>query len=149
VRVSRKCVRWRMILCCPEGMIRKGAFGKWRVFPGANSWRALRQGSVRKRHPRMFYCCLTHGTLIREKDRIPLWWCFRTHSRASLGKSIKRLRESRGVTELIRFRESSRFCEADHGFWSRVGTKELEPPLPISTKSIDKLEKKDTYKTTR
>jgi len=36
-------------------------------------------GRVRKRHPRMFYRCLTHGALIREKDRIPLGWCFRTH----------------------------------------------------------------------
>ena len=36
-------------------------------------------GRVRKRHPRMFYRCLTHGALIRDKDRIPFRWCFRTH----------------------------------------------------------------------
>jgi len=36
-------------------------------------------GRVRKRHTRMFYRCLTHGALIREKDRIPFGWCFRTH----------------------------------------------------------------------
>jgi len=46
--------------------------------------RSQRQGHscqerVRKRHPRMFYRCLTHGALIRKKDRIPLGWCFRTH----------------------------------------------------------------------
>jgi len=26
----------------------------------------------------MFYLCLAHGALIREKDRIPFEWCFRT-----------------------------------------------------------------------
>jgi len=34
-------------------------------------------GRVRKRHPTMFYRCLPHGALIREKDRIPFGWCFR------------------------------------------------------------------------
>jgi len=28
----------------------------------------------------MFYLCLTHGALIRDKERIPFGWCFRTHS---------------------------------------------------------------------
>jgi len=36
-------------------------------------------GRVRKRNPRNFYCCLAHGDLVREKDRIPFGWCFRTH----------------------------------------------------------------------
>jgi len=27
----------------------------------------------------MFCRCLTHGALIRDKDRIPFGWCFRTH----------------------------------------------------------------------
>jgi len=29
----------------------------------------------------MFYLCLTHGASIREKDRIPFGWCFRTQPR--------------------------------------------------------------------
>jgi len=32
-----------------------------------------------------------------------------------LGRSIQRLRESRGVTQPTRFQGSSRFCEADRG----------------------------------
>jgi len=48
----------------------------------------IRLGRVRKRHPRMFYRCLTHGTLIREKDRIPFGWCFRTHSSRSFHRQI-------------------------------------------------------------
>ena len=34
------------------------------------------QRRVQKRHPRMFYHCLTHGALIREEDRIPLGTVF-------------------------------------------------------------------------
>jgi len=37
-------------------------------------------GRVRKRLPRMFYRYLTHGGLVREKDRIPFEWCFRTQT---------------------------------------------------------------------
>jgi len=33
-------------LFCPEGIIRKGAIGKWRVFSDATSWCALRQSKV-------------------------------------------------------------------------------------------------------
>jgi len=36
------------------------------------------QGRVRKLHPRMFYPCLTNEALIREKNRLPSKWCFRT-----------------------------------------------------------------------
>jgi len=35
-------------------------------------------GRVRKRHPRMFYLCLTNGAFLREKDRISFGWCFWT-----------------------------------------------------------------------
>jgi len=31
---------------CPEGMIGKGAGGKWKVFPDATSWRVVRQSKV-------------------------------------------------------------------------------------------------------
>jgi len=30
----------------------------------------------------MFYLCLAHGASIREKDRIPFEWCFRTQPRS-------------------------------------------------------------------
>jgi len=46
LRLSRKCVRWKAIFFGPEGMIGKGASGKWRVFSGATSWRVLRQNKV-------------------------------------------------------------------------------------------------------
>jgi len=46
LRLSRKCVRWKAIFFGPEGMIGKSASGKLRVFPGATSWRELRQSKV-------------------------------------------------------------------------------------------------------
>jgi len=35
-------------------------------------------GRVRKRHPRTFHLCPTHGAFIREKERIPFGRCTRT-----------------------------------------------------------------------
>jgi len=46
MRLSTKCVRWKAIFFGPEGMIGKGASGKWMVFPGATSWRVLCQSKV-------------------------------------------------------------------------------------------------------
>jgi len=46
LRLSRKYVTWKAIFLGSEGMIGKGASGKWRVFPGATSWRVLRQSKV-------------------------------------------------------------------------------------------------------
>ena len=43
LRLSRKCVRWKAIFFGPEGMIGKGALGKWRAFSGATSWTVLRR----------------------------------------------------------------------------------------------------------
>jgi len=43
LRPSRKCVWWKAIFFGSEGMI---ASGKRRVFPGATSWRVLRQSKV-------------------------------------------------------------------------------------------------------
>ena len=39
--------------------------------PRVISTKLYSQGRVRKRHARMFYLCLTHGALIREKDKYP------------------------------------------------------------------------------
>ena len=60
-------------------------------------WKALPTlGRVRKLHPRMFYRCLTHGTLIRGKDRIPLGWCLRTHFWRQFGCVYLRLSKGSG-----------------------------------------------------
>ena len=88
LRLSRKCVRWKVIFFGPEGMIGKGALGKWRAFSGATSWRVLRR-------------------------------------RVRLGWSIQRLLGSRVVTQPARFQGSTRFCEAAHGYWSRIWTMNL------------------------
>jgi len=37
----QRCQHWKT-----DGMIGKGACGKWRVFPGATSWRVVRQSEV-------------------------------------------------------------------------------------------------------
>ena len=56
------------------------------------------QGRVRKRHPRMFYLCLTHGALIREKDGIPFEWCSRRVAVISAKNHERQRRKRQSVT---------------------------------------------------
>jgi len=55
-----------------------------RIAPGPYPAPTSTTERVRKRHPRMFYSCLTHRALIRGKDRIPSGWCFWTHPRRGI-----------------------------------------------------------------
>jgi len=102
-------------------------FGK-EVFGSAKVSRRLRlpstrtQRRARKRHPRMFYRCLTHGALIRDKDSIPFEGCFRTHPWVCENRSLLDHHSSRGIQT---DRSIKTFPIKDEGLYQILITKQL------------------------